>query len=396
MSKKFLVTELNNYKMGFLLEDQKVMDIKVYEEQTQLSDIFVGRVANVVHNISAVFVEISKDETCHLSLEEFGEKRPRIGDLLLVQIVKEGIKTKLAGVTTKLTLSGEYVVLKLDGTIGVSNQIKNAGERDALKKVLREQLQVATERIKGKFSSWKDFDFDGFCFGLIARTKASTASEDIISNEIEALLTKMYEIIRLGQYRKEFSCLYKANPRYLMDMARYNSFPEIEVVTDLPAVKEQYDSIHMNAEEKSVVLYEDTYSIIDLYNLKSQIDKALNRKVYLKSGAYLIIDYTEAMTVIDVNSGKQIKGSDVALMQYKINEEAAREIARQLRIRNLSGIILVDFISMESQMKEQELLNYLRKETESDPVLTSVVDMTRLGLVEITRKKIQRPLHEIF
>jgi ribonuclease G len=139
------------------------------------------------------------------------------------------------------------------------------------------------------------------------------------------------------------------------------------------------------------------YDIFEYYDIKSKINKVLTRKVWLKSGGYLVIDQTEALTVIDVNTGKAVNGKrNIQETFYKTNMEAAKEIAKQIRLRNLSGIILVDFIDMEDSEKKENLMAVLDGFFKKDPIKTMLVDMTALGLVEITRKKVRKPLHEQF
>jgi ribonuclease G len=147
--------------------------------------------------------------------------------------------------------------------------------------------------------------------------------------------------------------------------------------------------------EKPIRLYQDpVMSLSKLYSLTTKLEAALNERVWLKSGAYLLIQHTEALTVIDVNSGKYAKGRSEEESALAINIEAAREIAWQLRLRNLSGIIIVDFINMEEGISDKQLLQTLKEAVKEDKVQTVVVDMTALGLVEMTRKKANKPLHE--
>ena len=172
-------------------------------------------------------------------------------------------------------------------------------------------------------------------------------------------------------------------------------------VVDITDIKEVYDNIvnDINMDNYSIRYYEDDMlALYKLYSMENDIEKALGKKIWLKSGGYLVIEQTEAMCVIDVNSGRQIsKHRDKKSKEdelFKTNMEAATEIARQLRIRNLSGIIIVDFINMTREDYNKELMSHLRKLFKSDTVNTTVVDITKLGLIEITRKKSGRSLIE--
>ena len=176
-------------------------------------------------------------------------------------------------------------------------------------------------------------------------------------------------------------------------MNTYAGKEATEVITDDKEIFDEYVNCY---DEHNIILYTDEMvSMSNLYNLKSLTDKALNSKAYLKSGAYLVIETTEAMTVIDVNTGKAIRGNNTEEYKYKINDEAAREIARQIRLRNLSGIIIIDFISMKNSEYDKMLLNRLSEYVSTDSIPTKVVDITKLGLVELTRKKVRKPLHEV-
>ncbi|MGN1146841.1 MAG: ribonuclease E/G, partial [Lachnospiraceae bacterium] len=175
-----------------------------------------------------------------------------------------------------------------------------------------------------------------------------------------------------------------------------------EIITDCADI---YEELKNYAEEEkrlsglklpTVRFYQDAYPLEKLYSVKTLLEGALNSRVWLKSGGYLVIEPTEALTVIDVNTGKYEAGKHSEDTFYAINMEAAEEIALQLRLRNLSGIIIVDFINMASEEKQKELLHRLTTLVKADSVKTSVVDMTPLGLVEITRKRINRPLSELF
>ena len=166
-----------------------------------------------------------------------------------------------------------------------------------------------------------------------------------------------------------------------------HALQDVEIVTDIPEVTEAISEIP---------LYTDEYTLTLRYSLASLLEKTLSKRTYLKSGAYLVIEPTEAMTVIDVNSGKSIKGKNAEEQFLKINIEAAKEIARQLRLRNISGIVMIDFINMKEESHNHELMKNLAEYVRTDPVRTTVVDMTKLGLVELTRQKGKRALHEVF
>lgn len=384
MTDKYILTEVNNVKTGFLLENGKPAEIRCYEETSLLGNIYVGRVSNILNNINAAFVDVEKGMPCYYPLEDYhGGNKLKIGDLITVQIVKDKIKSKQPTVTTNVSLTGEYVIVHIESTIGVSAKIKNKSVRERLKGCMISAIDL--------FSAYKKCD--KISYGGILRTKAANVDEKIIIDETIKLLCKLDQVMYASQYATGYSCMLKSIPAYVSDIAMFALEREAEVVTDLMSVADECKSNNSTVP----VIYDDSgVSLSALYNLKSYIDKSLSKRAYMKSGAYLVIEPTEAMTVIDVNSGKAIKGSNSEEIIYKINVEAAWEIAHQLRLRNLSGIIIVDFISMKSREYNDRLMTELREAVFRDLIPVNVVDITRLGLVEMTRKKIRKPLHEIF
>lgn len=384
MIDKYVLTEIDNIKTGFLLENGKPVEIRCYEEESLLGNVYVGRVSNILNNINAAFVDVAKGMSCYYPLEDYhGDKKLRIGDLLTVQIVKDRIKSKQATVTTNISLNGEYVIVHLENTIGVSSKIKDKSVRDRLKDCMAGAIDL--------FSAEKKCD--DISYGGIIRTRAENVDGEIIVEETIKLLCKLDEIMYSSRYATGYSCMLKSSPAYVNDIAGFAAREEIEVITDIMSV---VDECETNNSAVPVIYDDSSVSLSALYNLRTIIDKALSKRAYMKSGAYLVIEPTEAMTVIDVNSGKAIKGSNAEEIIYKINVEAAKEIARQLRIRNLSGIIIVDFISMKNREYNDKLMQVLKDAVEVDFTPVNIVDITRLGLVEMTRKKIRKPLHEIF
>lgn len=381
MNKKYIITSINNIICGFLLSDGNAQEIRAYEPESLLGNIYVGRVSNIVQNINSAFVDIQKGLSCYMSLEDYSGEKLKIGDEIPVQLAKEAIKTKAPTVTTKLSLDGDYVVITVDGKIGISSKIKSEAKRDELKTIIKNTLNDFNIKKSSKTN-----------FGIIVRTKSEEASVDDIKKETINLLCKLDNIVYKSKYQVGYSCLYEKCPMLIKDISSYKS-EDIEIITDLDEVIDICNRYNI----KDIAYYNDqNISLNTLYGLKNIINKALNKRVYLKSGAYIVIDHTEAMTVIDVNSGKAIKGSSKEEKVYAINLEAAKEIINQLILRDISGIVIIDFISMEKEASNNQLLRELKLLAEADKTKTTVVDITRLGLVEITRKRVRKPLHEIF
>lgn len=372
--KQFVFTQFKNHKMGFLFEDGKVTDIRCYEDASILGNIYVARVSNLSPNINAAFVDIQKQESCYLSMDDYHGAPLKTGDLVFVQVIRDKIKSKRYAVTTDLSIQGDYTVATLHAPIGVSAKISNPSRRRELKALMQAEItRVWTKRKE--------------TVGGIIRTQAEQAEDAQIIEELGQQLQTLDAILERAKYATQYSCLYQTELAYIKDIRRYRELQEVEILTDVPAVVEAIPEL---------TLYKEAYALSLRYSLEGLMEKVLAKRVYLKSGAYLVIEPTEAMTVIDVNSGKSIKGKNAEEQFLKINIEAAKEIARQLRLRNLSGIIMVDFISMKEESNKQALLSRLAEFVRMDTMRTTVVDMTKLGLVEITRQKERRALHEIF
>ena len=357
-------------------------------EGIRVGNIYLGRVKNIVKNINAAFVEIAEGVMCYLPLENempitqnvHKDGKIHAGDELIVQVEREPIKTKLASVTCNLNLAGKYAVL-IHGkpVVGISGKITEIAKRQELKALFSE------------FSSEQH--------GFIVRTNAAEASEEEIRTELQGLLARYEKLKTQSIYRTCFSVLERPIPAYLCSIRDTRTTMLSQILTDDAVLYEEirdYLQEHQPQDCGKLTRYESELPLLRLFSFESRLKEALGKKVWLKSGASLIIEPTEALTVIDVNTGKAVggrkQGEDYFL---SINLEAAKEIAYQIRLRNLSGIILIDFIDLEKEESNQILLKQLQEYLQADPVKTILVDMTPLHLVELTRKKVRKPLHEM-
>lgn len=390
---RLVVTKKERYIYSVLF-DETNKPVEFYAEDadapSRLGNIYVGHVDNVVKNIDAAFVEIDEGVMCYCSLKEktpylFGphanNERLCMGDYVLMQVERENIKTKQPSVTGKLQLTGKYLVL-VHGMRGVhiSNKIKQKEE---------------INRLKVLFSNCENENY-----GLIIRTNALLMSNERLKAEEERLAALYRDICTTGVHKTKGSLLYKSFPWYI-DLLR--DLPEknlTEVVTDdadiFSAFFEYTTQFQPEDTEKLRLYKDDSLSLAALYSLQRLKKEALSRQICLKSGASLVIEPTETLTVIDVNTGKAVTGKKAGdEVFFKINAEAARECMRQLRLRNLSGMILIDFINMEEESYNERLMNLLKELAAKDRIPVTVVDMTGLRLVELTRKKVKKPLHEM-
>lgn len=387
--KQFVFTEWNKKKLGILFEDGKAMEIRCYEADSILGNVYRARVSNLSPNINAAFVDIKKGESCYLSMDDYHGEKLKVGDLVTVQVVRDKIKTKRYAVTTDISLQGDYAVTTLFAPVGVSSKITDSARKKELK-TLMQNLLIAEQDAQFYLAEGNVAEIERIkklTLGGIIRTQAEHEEDAAITREIEGQARLLYSIMKKSEYATQYTCLYHTEVEYIKDIRRMHALQDVEIVTDIPEVTEAISEIP---------LYTDEYTLTLRYSLASLLEKTLSKRAYLKSGAYLVIEPTEAMTVIDVNSGKSIKGKNAEEQFLKINIEAAKEIARQLRLRNISGIVMIDFINMKEESHNHELMKNLAEYVRTDPVRTTVVDMTKLGLVELTRQKGKRALHEVF
>ena len=398
--RKFVIADIKDNLFIFVFQDDRLVGIhsSSREGESLLGNIYIGRVQNIVKNINAAFVEIAKDIVCfysltdnqkHIFLNRKNTDKLCIGDLILVQYAKDAVKTKVPTVSSEISIAGEYAVISFDGLdkVAVSNKIE---DKDFKNKIRSFCIEKKAE-LKEERSS--DYNFD---VSIVVRTAAYEADYDRVCEKISKLMKYAQEICHKATCRPAFTCLYSNAGGVISDLVELKPTSEDEIVTDIPELYESICSKNL-AGEASVRLYEDKLlPMYKCYSLESILEDALKPRVWLKSGAYLVIEPTEALTVIDVNTGK-FDGNNKDRQQtfLNINLEATKEIARQLAIRNISGIIIIDFINMTNPSDKEKLVRYIKECISKDFVMTRFVDMTQLDLVELTRKKIKKPLREI-
>lgn len=406
---KLLFTSYQGKHAALLIQNDRLKAARFFpKEQSKIGAIYICKVKNAISNLNAYFVEIGGNnrEICFLSQKDaaypFLLNRPydgRIleGDEFPVQVVRDAQKTKQASVTTLISLSNEHFAFSVGKSqTGYSNKFSDK-EKKMMRQLIQEQKWTVPE-IYLPFKN-KTGEHQLLSMGLVVRTLAAQASSDVLENAFTSLTTTWKSLFQAAIHRTCFSCIKESRPFWqevLTDLVASHEYQEI--LTDNSVLYQNILQSGVLAANKTLRLYDEIQnaqlSLSKLYALSSKIEDALKPRVWLKSGGYLIIEPTEALTVIDVNSGKYEAKKDSSEAFYLINREAAEEIALQLRLRNLSGIIIVDFINMKSSEQQEALLSYLRELVQKDKLKTSIVDMTPLGLVEITRKKEYKPLWE--
>lgn len=349
-------------------------------------DIFKARVETLVPSISAAFVKLSSKSHGQKNLRGSNNafmyineaKDPsaiKPGHELIVQVVRNARKNKAPRVTPKLSIPGRWLVLVPDDSeTGVSRRIEDPSER--------KRLKILADTLKSELPN----------HGLIIRTAAEGISEEYLRADLKSLLELWHEISEKAESSQAPCILYRdtgALGRVLRDEV---SGKIDQIIIDDP---DEFGNTKTFTErffpdKPDVSLYEGVTPVFEYFGIEDEIRKALDRKVWLKSGAYLVIDQTEALTVIDVNTGKFTSAPDMRHTVLATNKEAAEEIARQLRLRAIGGIIVVDFVDMESEADKHELLRHFESFLSHDRLKPKIFSLTQLGLVELTRKR-ERP-----
>ncbi|BDG61466.1 Rne/Rng family ribonuclease [Caldinitratiruptor microaerophilus] len=395
MSKEILVSVDVDGVRAAMREDGQVVEL-LFERavrQQLVGNIYKGRVQNVLPGMQAAFVDIGLERNAFLFVDdaippglEVDGAPPAIRDVvrpgqeLLVQVVKEPSGTKGPRVTRHVTLPGRYLVLMPSVEfVGVSRRITKERERERLK-ALAESLRPPG-------------------MGLIVRTVAEGASEAEFRRDIEYLV-RLWQGVEARARAAEARSLVHRDLGLVQRVVRDWLDDDVtELYIDSPSdyerVLEWLELMAPHLRSRVRLYTPTTVSLFDRYGVEQEIERALRRKVWLRSGGYLVIDRTEALTAIDVNTGKFVGTTDLRDTVLRTNLEAAAEIARQLRLRDIGGIVVVDFIDMDLPEDRQRVLEALEEALARDRTRTNVLGLTQLGLVELTRKKSRQTLDEI-
>ena len=376
-----------------LSEEERIVEIRLESDQEKsiLGNIYTGQVENIASNIQAAFVQIEPGKRCYYPLAEAqravfsagrkGNGPLRPGDELLVQVSRDAMKGKLPALTSNLNFTGRYLVLTTgDKKFGLSSKLA-LEDRHRLSGWLKEEAERPDKE-----------------FGIIVRTNAADASKEEILKELEWLKGRYHKAVVQGRNRTCFSLVLETEPFYVAAVRDAYGRDLDEIITDVPEIREMIlgylEEISPELKEKLRFYQDKLLPLYKLYRVETALDAIQKEKVWLNSGGFLVIQQTEAFVSIDVNSGKYTGKKKMEETFRKINLEAAAEIGRQLRLRNLSGIILIDFINMENPDHREELFHVLQKLLRKDPIKSRAIDITPLHILEMTRKKVRRPVIE--
>jgi ribonuclease G len=363
-----------------------------------ISNIYKGRVSRVLPGMQAAFIDIGLERTAFLHASDIldarhaglGMEPPRNdsirslvaeGDEILVQVVKDPLGTKGARLTTYITLPSRYLVYMPKGQgVGVSARIEDEGERERLRSAVQSGIDAAENA------------------GYIVRTAAEDAPAEALLSDM-AYLRKLWEFVRQKGLRTQPGNLVHADLPLHLRMLRDLVSPDVDrvLIDQASAYREmqEFARSFMPDTLPRLELYEDPRPVFELHHVEEEIQKALDRKVPLKSGGYLFIDQTEAMTTIDVNTGAFVGHRNLEETIFRTNLEAAVTIARQLRLRNLGGIIIIDFIDMEEADHRRQVIQALERALADDHAKTSISSVSPLGLVEMTRKRTRESMEHL-
>lgn len=425
MNKEIIINTIGDETRIAITEDGLLTEYFVEQADSQRSvgDIYLGRVAKIIPGIKAAFIDVGHkqdaflhfsdidpkieelnaligDEDADVDLEEEEEENnhekvpiqstsnfqrsiqnlPKLekGKEIIVQVTKEPVGNKGFRVTTRITLPGRFLVLlPFDNKIGVSKKIHDQRKRKRLRRIVRSIIPEG--------------------FGVIVRTVAANEDEETIKEELNRLLNTWKEIEQTIKNEKAPALVYKdasTTSSVIRDLFNYDVS---KIVVDSKKVYKQLrdylHQVHPELEDR-IELYKGKEPIFDVFGIEPQLRIAMSRKVPLPSGGHIVIDQTEAMTVIDVNTGKYAASMHQELNSLKIDLEAAREICRQVRLRDIGGIIIIDFIDLEEEKNKKKVFDELKKEFRKDRAKVSILPMTEFGLVQITRQRVRKSIFQ--
>jgi ribonuclease G len=381
-----------------LIQQGAVQELQIERTRQRgiVGNIYLAKVVRVLPGMQSAFIDVGLERTAFIHVADITQNNPQAqiekllfeGQNVLVQVLKDPLGTKGARLTTQLSIAGRNLVyLPPAGTdaasekyIGVSQRIDQPEEREA---------------IKARLAGLMPADEKG---GIIVRTSAQDASDTELEHDMHYLRTTWEKIREAVNHRAAPNLLYQdlsLAERVLRDVAGEETIKiRVDSAENFEKLK-GFAALYMPNLLDKLTLHRGERALFDLFDVDTEINKALGRRVDLKSGGYLMIDQTESMTTIDVNTGSYVGARNLDDTVFKTNLEATQAIARQLRLRNLGGIIIIDFIDMLSKDHQESVLYELKRSLQRDHARTSLSDFSSLGLVEMTRKRIRESLAHI-
>ncbi len=376
--RKIVLTRYRGSILYMCMDEKRPLEYRIFNDDAEdaVGSIYVCMIKDIVKNIGASFVTYGENKVGFLKSTSY--KR---GTLVALQLKKKGDEDKAPLFTDELSLTGMYTV------------VKNSDKNFAISHKITGDKRKEIKELYGSF-------FSDLEYGITLRTNSVGASQGEVLKEADELAGRMEEILFTANKRTCGTVLYNEDNEWIRHCLKADASSLEKIITDDTDI---YDLIKKGPVSKfcsinpeiRIELYNDRLLPLDkLYSIKTGLDEALKAKVWLKSGGFLYIEHTRALTTIDVNTGKNIKNTDKETTFFNCNMEATEEIARQIRLRNLSGIIIVDYINLEEERHLNQVTGYLKQLIGADPVKTTVHDVTALSLVELTRQKELKPLKD--
>ncbi len=425
MNKEIIINASTNLTRIAITEDGLLTEYFVEHEESQKSvgDIYLGRIAKVIPGIKAAFIDVGQKQDAFLHFSDIGEQFDEYNSLLddedsdletsededeenshpassqrngsaqpnfiqlpklekgkdiIVQVTKEPIGNKGFRVTTRVSLPGRFLVLlPFDRKVGVSRKIYDPRKRRWLRKIVKSVLSEG--------------------FGAIIRTVAATADEKVIVDDLESLIDTWRDVEQSIKSEKSPYLVYKDLSTTSSVIRDVFNRDVSKIVVDskkmFKQLKNYLNLVHPEVASR-IELFKGSQPIFDVFRIESQLKIAMSRKVSLPSGGHIVIDTTEAMTVVDVNSGKYAASLNQEMNSLKTDLEASRELCRQIRLRDIGGIIVIDFIDLEDEKNKKKVYDELRKEFRKDKAKATILPMTEFGLVQITRQRMKRSMFQ--
>lgn len=363
-----------NEKVATLIEDYNIVERYIIKNQNNIEgNIYIGSIKNIVPGIKAAFVDIGKEKNAFIHFEDLYKinEEIKLNKKILVQVQKNPIKQKGAKLTANIKLTGRQIVLMpKTNFITISRKIEDEDQKQRLKEIVEKHIPNG--------------------FGAIIRTSCISATEEEICDDIQRLLNRWNKIQKkMLENESNLPCLIEENNDIIKSLILGTANSKMNrIITNNEVVNKEIKDFLKEYSLDNNVKVELEKDVFEKYTMQKELQELENNKVWLRCGGYIVIDKTEALTAIDVNSGKCVGKDNLEDTILRVNTEAAKEIAKQLRLRDIGGIIIIDFIDMQEDISKTKLLNCFVEETKKDRAKVQVEGFSKLNLLELTRKQI--------
>lgn len=362
-----------NEKVATLIEDYKIVERYIIKNQDNIEgNIYSGIIKNIVPGIKAAFIDIGKEKNAFIHFEDLNKinEEIKLNKKILVQVQKNPIKQKGAKLTANIKLTGRQIVLMpKTNFITISRKIEDEDQKQRLKEIVEKHIPSG--------------------FGEIIRTSCISATEEEICDDIQRLLNRWNKIQKkMLENESNLPCLIEENNDIIKSLILGTADGNMNrIVTNNEMFNKEIENFLEAYNLDNNVKVELEKDVFEKYTMQKELQGLENNKVWLRCGGYIVIDKTEALTAIDVNSGKCVGKDNLEDTILRVNTEAAKEIAKQLRLRDIGGIIIIDFIDMQEDISKTKLLNCFVEETKKDRAKVQVEGFSKLNLLELTRKQ---------